>query len=79
MMLKNIDTGEYTLQPKFRVGDYVEWESPMGIYVGMIRSFNYQNSIAGGVQTWYEINSNNVQEENILTRLLRESDGSQEQ
>lgn len=80
MIIKNANTGEYTVEPKYRVGDYVEWEAQgLGIYVGMIRSFNYQHSIAGGVKTWYEINQQEVQEEWILTRLIREEHANPKQ
>ncbi len=65
--------------PKYRVGDYVEWESPLGIYVGMIKSYNYKNSILTGEATWYDINQHEVKEEHILARLVREDRGNTEQ
>jgi len=79
VIVKNANTGEYTVEPKYRVGDYVEWESPLGIYVGMIRSFNYQHSVSQGVRTWYEINQQEVPEDGILCRLIKESNGNPEQ
>ena len=72
MIIHDVKSGKITYSPKYRVGDYVEWESPLGIYCGMIRAWTYEHSVAGGARTWYDINQQQVEEHNILARLVRE-------
>lgn len=60
--------------PKYRAGDYVEWElQGMGIYCGMIKSVTVQHSVTRGTEMWYRINEHDVPEDMVIDRLIRES------
>jgi hypothetical protein len=65
--------------PKYRAGDYVEWEAELGIYCGMIKAVTVQHSVLGGIELWYRINEHDVPEQFVKARLIREEYANPEQ